>query len=135
MLTGALRSKGFLVGETKVGTFWTKLTRILKKLDNIPQEVPLIQKYIRLYIRLLWTQNPLWSKPKVGNIWGSSCLRLRWIFRENYWSCYYGKNTTLLYTMRHVGKTPFYYLIHKETCDHRGSTGTGKDAELNKRLL
>ena len=45
------------------------------------------------------------------------------------------KKTILSYAMRYIGKTPFYYLIHRETRDHWGSTGRGKDAELNKRLL
>ena len=44
------------------------------------------------------------------------------------------RKTKLLYTMRCMGNTPFCYLIHRETRDHKESTGTGRDVELSKAL-
>ena len=45
------------------------------------------------------------------------------------------RKTTLSYTVGYTGNTTFCYVIHTETRDYRGRTGTGKETKLNKALL
>ena len=106
---------------------------MLKKLENIPQEDPLIQKYVRL--TTLDTKS-IMIKTKSWECMGKFMSVLEMDIQGKLLAMLlWQKKATLLYTMRYIGKTPFYYLIHRETRDHWGSTGTGKDAELNKGLL